>query len=235
MKAYIYKITNPKGNVYIGSTVNLTDRKYRYKTNRVKSQLKISRSISKYGWDNHLFEVIFICGQEERFYFENKFGKKFNVLGEQGLNLSLPKDDDILPCVSEETKLKIGKAHKGKKMSKEFKEQRSILSKEWHKNNNHPMLRATPWNKGKEFLSGELNPMYGVKRSDEWKLNHSLRAKSINAKGEKHFKSKLVFDKVNGVYYTNVKEASTFLNINYSTLKCMLNGTRINKTNLIYV
>jgi group I intron endonuclease len=235
MKAFIYKITNPKGKIYIGSTVNLTDRKYRYKTNRVKEQVKISRSIQKYGWDNHLFEVIFICGQEERFYFENKFGKKFDVLGPNGLNLSLPKQDDILPCMSDETRLKLSKARKGIKMSEEFKKNISKISKEWHKNNPHPMKGAIPWNKGKVFLAGELNPMYGVKRSDEWKAKQSSMAKLKNLKADKHFKSKIVFDKTNGIYYTNAKEASDLLNIKYSTLKCFLNGARVNKTNLMYV
>ena len=76
MQALIYKITNPNGKVYVGSTINLKDRIYRYKTNRVKHQIKISRSIEKYGWDKHFLEVIFTCDVSERYFYENKLGKE---------------------------------------------------------------------------------------------------------------------------------------------------------------
>lgn len=62
----IYKITSPSGKIYIGSTWDLKDRIYRYKTNRVKDQIKIFNSIKKHGWENHVFEVIFECDREDR-------------------------------------------------------------------------------------------------------------------------------------------------------------------------
>ena len=63
----IYKITNPKGRVYIGQSVNISKRKNYYRNSCSKRgvQPKISNSIKKYGWDNHSFEVIEECRVEE--------------------------------------------------------------------------------------------------------------------------------------------------------------------------
>jgi group I intron endonuclease len=231
----IYKITSPSGKVYIGSTSNLKDRIYRYKTNRVKSQIKISRSISKYGWNSHKFEVIFECNKDDRNFYENKFGIEYKVLSDKGLNCSIPKGDDVFSCMSEETKIKIGLAHKGKKISEEQKTQMKINLKNWSDKNGHSMLGSTPWNKGKDFLKGEKNPMYGVKRSEEWKLNHSNRMKLLTPKGKDHKKSIPIINYLNGSYYFNIKEASEILNINYSTLKDVLRKKNLNKYNLCYI
>ena len=235
MQASIYKITNPIGKVYIGSTINLKDRIYRYKTNRVKRQIKISRSIAKYGWENHKFEVIFICDVSERYFYENKFGIEYDVLGKWGLNCSIPKSDDSYICISEETRKKIGLAHKGKTISEEQKKQISINSSNWLKNNKHPMTGATPWNKGKPFLKGEKNPMYGVRRSEEWKKEHSKRMKEKNPKGKNHPRSVEIVNYITGECYFNIKDASEKLNIIYSTLKSVMQRKKINKYNLCYL
>lgn len=54
----IYKITNPNGRVYIGKTHNLKKRISSYKCNAGSKGRIITRSAIKYGFDNHLFEVI---------------------------------------------------------------------------------------------------------------------------------------------------------------------------------
>lgn len=59
---YIYKITSPSGKVYIGQTRNIKERKYRYsrieKSIDCNKQRLICRSIKKYGFINHSFEII---------------------------------------------------------------------------------------------------------------------------------------------------------------------------------
>jgi group I intron endonuclease len=54
----IYKITNPKGRVYIGVSSNFSRRIKRYKYKECKSQTILLRSIIKYGWDAHSVEVL---------------------------------------------------------------------------------------------------------------------------------------------------------------------------------
>ena len=53
----IYKITNPKGNIYIGQSWNIETRKSSYKNCR-PGQPYIFNSIKKYGWENHKFEFV---------------------------------------------------------------------------------------------------------------------------------------------------------------------------------
>lgn len=56
---YIYKITSPKGKIYIGRTNNIKRRMRVYKsTKKIKDQKLIEASILKYGFENHVFEVI---------------------------------------------------------------------------------------------------------------------------------------------------------------------------------
>lgn len=47
--------------------------------------------------------------------------------------------------------------------------------------------------------------------------------------------SKKVIDKNTGAIYTSIKEAALSLDINYSTLKAMLQGYNPNKTSIIFL
>lgn len=231
-KAYIYSIINPKGKIYIGSTINLTDRIYRYKTLRNKQQVKVYNSIKRYGWENHKFEVIHECDINDRNYYESYYGILYNSIGENGLNLALPKLNDLYECMSEETKRKIGLAHKGKKITEEHKRKISENSKKYLRENVHPMKGKTPWNKGIEFLKGEKNPMYGVIRSEEWKKEHSIRMTKINKSGLEHHKSKIVLDLSTGIFYDSLRQASIYNNILYPTMKTRI---RNGKGRFIYI
>lgn len=56
---YIYKITSPRGKIYIGRTNNIKRRVAEYKsTKKIKDQKLIEASILKYGFENHVIEVI---------------------------------------------------------------------------------------------------------------------------------------------------------------------------------
>jgi group I intron endonuclease len=61
----IYKIINPNGKIYIGQSINIPSRKNKYTLNHTKGQPRISRSIKKYGWENHIFEIIEECSIEQ--------------------------------------------------------------------------------------------------------------------------------------------------------------------------
>jgi group I intron endonuclease len=56
----IYKITSPSGRVYVGQTTRTANQRIvQYKSKRKKTgKSLILRSIEKYGWDAHVFEVI---------------------------------------------------------------------------------------------------------------------------------------------------------------------------------
>jgi len=54
----IYKITNPKGEVYIGYSKNIEKRLTQHKNLQFKGNIKLRESLTKYGGDSHSFEVI---------------------------------------------------------------------------------------------------------------------------------------------------------------------------------
>lgn len=117
----IYKITNPRGRVYIGQAKNIQKR-LRYYLYKVPLSTKIGRSIHKYGIENHIVEVLELTkdlDNREIFYI-----KHLNTV-EQGLN-----------CIYRS--YKIGKTFKGGSMwSTERKEKHSKRIKELHQQGNY--------------------------------------------------------------------------------------------------
>jgi len=86
MKSGIYKITNPKGKVYIGKANWIARRWNEHRNEKCSSSgPKLKNSLKKYGVDRHLFEIVEICSkgtilERERFYQEY-----YNSI-EEGLN-----------------------------------------------------------------------------------------------------------------------------------------------------
>lgn len=110
----IYKITNPKGKVYIGQTVEFEKRKQSYIKGWNKNQKKVYNSIAKYGWDAHTIEVIEECTSNVLNERERHYQELYNTIGANGLNLRATKSNDKSGYFSEETKAKMSEA--GKKM-----------------------------------------------------------------------------------------------------------------------
>ena len=75
----IYKITNPKGKVYVGQSINIEKRWKTYKRaqpNELRDQRKLLHSLNKYGSENHIFEVLEEClesviNEKEIFWIEH--------------------------------------------------------------------------------------------------------------------------------------------------------------------
>jgi group I intron endonuclease len=140
----IYKITNPNGRIYIGKTHNLHNRKKQYRYVAHKNQMLIYRSIIKYGWDAHTFEVIDnfksntgYCAGKEMFWVRTYMSNYKKYPEQKGMNLTDGGEGTIGYKMPEERKKQISAFHKGKqhllgfKMSKETLEKRrnSVLGK----------------------------------------------------------------------------------------------------------
>lgn len=159
-KAGVYKITCiSNGRFYIGSSKNLWKRhnEHNYLLNNNKHCNKeLQADYNTYGIDNFKFEIIEFCTKENHFDREQVY-------------LDMYKDKDKFynkstsaynnNYVSEETKKKISKIHKGKKLSEEHKKHIS----EAFKGEKHP-------NYGKR---GKLSPNYGKHHSEETKKKMS--------------------------------------------------------------
>lgn len=57
-KGYIYKITSPSGRSYIGQTNNIKRRFKTYMRLNCNGQPKLYRSLVKYGYTNHNFDIL---------------------------------------------------------------------------------------------------------------------------------------------------------------------------------
>lgn len=99
----IYKIVNPKGKVYVGESVDIQKRWNQYKNGHSQKQWKLERSIKKYGWDNHITEVVEECAISELKERERYYQLKYNCINE-GLNLKLTGIGDTKTLDSLEVK-----------------------------------------------------------------------------------------------------------------------------------
>lgn len=115
----IYKITSPSGKIYIGQGIDLELRFKRYKRLACKKQIKLYNSFLKYGYINHKIEIIEFCNEEELNIRERYYQDLYDVL--KGLNCRLTTIKDHSGKMSEESKQKMSKSHKGKILSEEHK------------------------------------------------------------------------------------------------------------------
>ena len=108
----IYKITNPNGRIYIGQSTNVKDRWKKYSKLFCKDQPSLYSSLKKYGWENHIKEIIEECEVNDLDSREIYWGKHYNVLSNKHLNNRLGRGFGSYD--SEETKIKKSLCHLGR-------------------------------------------------------------------------------------------------------------------------
>jgi group I intron endonuclease len=209
----IYKITNPKGKIYIGQSVNAVERLSHYERLDCKEQPKIYNSLKKYGVEKHLFEVVCYCAVSDLNKLERYYQELYDVIN-NGLNCRLTKDNDRSGFFSKETKIKMSISQKGRIVSKESK------------------LKMSNSRKGQRL--GRDNFFYGKKHSEESKLKMSKLRKGKRI-GLENNTSNIILDLQNGVFYYSVNDLSKSSIYSKSYLSEMLRGKKPNKTQFIYV
>ena len=118
----VYKITNPISCIYIGSSSNIKNRWSAYKKCQ---QSRIKESFTKYGIENHIFEIIEECESDELKCRERHWQDFYDVLGENGLNDILEKCGDKNQVFSDRMKDKIRQTNTGKKATESTKKKQS--------------------------------------------------------------------------------------------------------------
>lgn len=88
----IYKITNPIGLVYIGKSIDIHKRFISHRCGGAYRETKLLLSYQEYGFENHKFEIIYICGESVLPVFESFFIDKYNSII-IGLNSANAKTD----------------------------------------------------------------------------------------------------------------------------------------------
>lgn len=230
----VYKITNPKGAIYVGSSIDIERRWKQYKYLRHNEQRKLKNSFLRYGIENHTFEVICECHQDVLLEREAFFCHKFNVLDRSNLNLKVPKSTDEFSCFSEEARKRMSESRKGRKVSESSRA--AFISRVSGKKQSLEHIE-------KRKLIGIKNPMFGVKGKFHHRTgcNHTPETiqkikTALHGRffGEENNNAKRVIDTLSGKIYGCAKDAAKDKGINYSTLKAKLKGKIKNDINLLY-
>jgi len=112
----IYKIESPTNKIYIGQSWNIEKRMRNYKYLNCENQPKIYNSLKKYGFENHVIEILYtgntnttqlILNEKEHQYWQDYSNKNFNMLNCREANGSGGKH-------SKNTLLKMSLNRKGK-------------------------------------------------------------------------------------------------------------------------
>jgi group I intron endonuclease len=132
----IYKIVSLTKKVYIGQSHNIENRQNQYRLLKCKAQPKLFNSLTKYGWDNHQFEVIHelpedvsqdILDKYEQLYMDQYRDCRIELInlreagsrGKHSEETKLKMKGRITP---EETKKKISNTLNGHSFSQETKD-----------------------------------------------------------------------------------------------------------------
>lgn len=186
MKSGIYLIKNlSNGKGYVGSTINLAERKHQHFGCLRKNQHHsphLQYSFNKYGKENFKYYIIAYCAPEELLAKEDFYINYFKTMDRKyGYNINTAERHTI----SEETKAKISKsvsiARTGKKHSKETKEKISKTVSVILTGKKHSMETKAKISKS---LQGIKNPAFGKHHSLETKQKIS-KAVSIAMTGRK--------------------------------------------------
>lgn len=127
----IYKLISPSGKCYIGQSNDFEKRLCKYRNKLCKSQIYLHSAINKYGWDNFKVEILYQTSgcfkytQNILDYLEIKYIQEYNATdrnigyniqkGGRGGKHSEETKEKMRKPKSEEAKLNMSKARKGKK------------------------------------------------------------------------------------------------------------------------
>ena len=226
----IYIIKSPSGKIYIGQSVDIKRRIKRYKYFGAKEQPYLNNSLIKYGFSNHIVEVLEECdridlNKKEEYYIEkhNSFnsdiGMNLTSGGCQNWKISedtLIKMKDRPKIIhSEETKRKISESNKGKNKGKVS-----------------PRKGVELTNETKDKISknhSRSKPMLGKSHTQETKDKISK-----SNKGKVAYNRRPIIEIETGFIYSCKKIAALEFGIKERTLKAKLLGKIKNNTSLRY-
>lgn len=199
----IYKITSPSNRVYIGQSRDIASRKRQYRSlNGGKRQPTLFNSFQKYGYNNHLFEVVYELPKDvDQSSLDNYEKFYISQLKEANISLLNIKDGGIFGSTQKEsTRNKIRVAVRGnknmlgKKHSAETKEKISKSKKG----------KSVAWNKGKKWPQFVLDKMNKFPKGNiphnKGKI-HNVHTEDVREKMSKANKARWDFAKKSGIRY----------------------------------
>lgn len=206
----IYKITNPKNKIYIGQSKDIKHRISCYKSAHCNHQVLLYRSIIKYGWNKHKFEIIHPCLREqlndlEIYYIElyQCYNSKYGLNLREGGHSKMSKESVIKGTIT----------RTGQKRSDESRKKMSDAQKELYKNGYINPCKGVKHNRisSTTFRKGHPTWNKGFKYPDNYvsKSNKSVVQLSLNNEYIKTFISARKATKETGVNYVTISRCCT--------------------------
>ena len=171
----VYMHVSPSGKRYIGITCRKPEHRWANGKGYTGNDY-FTKAINKYGWDS--FEHIIVSkglDEETAKWLEMELIKIWDSTNRsKGYNITFGGEGTTGWIPSEETRKKISKAQKGRKLSEEHKRKIGENSKSMWENEKYR-------NKMSEKKKGENNPNYGKHHSEETKkkISKSQKGKYI--------------------------------------------------------
>ena len=222
----IYKITSPTGRIYIGQAINIQRRWAAYRGNckSLKRQPILRRSLLKYGAENHQFDIIEYCSEDELNCSERFWQDEFDVLN-GGLNCVLQECGEKRAVYNEEVKRRMSLAKIGK-----VKNSIKVISK----NTLHVFNSIR-----------EASKSYGMNKTTLAFMLHGVSPNSTDLIFLTDYENGTDRQKVDTrnnfidtktlIIYKTIKEASEAIGIKYGSLKGYLSGVAANHTTIVYL
>jgi group I intron endonuclease len=237
----IYKITSPSGKIYIGQSKTLEKRKNNYSNLRdCKNQPRLYASLVKYGFSEHIFEVIEECVIESLNTRERHWQDFYEVLGLKGLNCVLTATDEKPRIHSQETRnsISIGRsAFFQTPEGKEYREKQSRDLKAFYQTQKGKEIKAKVDQKirAKKTVANTDYAAFQQKRivNTDWAArtaNFDYVARNANTDwievAKKHWKPILQFSKEGVIIkeWNSSTEAGNSLGISPGTISNNLRG-----------
>lgn len=257
----IYKITSPSNKIYIGQSWHWYKRNNSYKNLKCIAQLRLYRSLVKYGYDNHIVEIAEELSPEvsqslldER---EIYWWKYYKDLGFEMLNIREPGRGGKQ---TEEIRKLMSIKKKGIKWSEEKKQKyRETRKLTGYKRPQDIIDKISEKNRGKtrsievrkkmsEAIKGFKMPRESIERmiATKKRLNRTLTdeqrkhisdahkgKRPIHIKYPTHFRK--VIDTSTNKIYESITEAAKENNMKITTLHSKLSKVHPNNTSLRYL
>lgn len=187
----IYKITTPSGKVYIGQSINISRRWCDHKWPNKRSVSLISRSVKKYGYKNHLFQIIHElpndAAKETISKYESLYMDLYRSAGVILLNISDARDSNFGYKPTPETIEKHASKLRGRP---------SVRKGTTHTDEAKAKIKAKralqinvsgrpkgniPWNKGKTGLQVSHNKGVPLSQESKDKISKTLTGRKLSA------------------------------------------------------
>lgn len=205
----VYIHLNKNNNkIYVGITKQVPKKRWR-NGNGYKNNILFYRAIQKYGWDNFEHKILY-----EHLTKEEAEQKEIELIAQYKSNqkefgYNIENGGNHQGNVSEETKRKIGIAHKGKKLSNDARKKISDSNKiRFSKKENHPMY-------GKHHSQDTINKIIESKK-------HTKRIVQFDLKGN--------FIRV----WDNSMQIERELGINHCHIGSVARGNQLSSHNFIW-